>query len=574
MGPWKGCQTSFPIPYPISPPPVLSPTLRVMPMIWDAPLTAALAQELNARLGGARLRGLSFDWDNRELSLYFRSETLRWSLHPQNGWVTLDPPEEPPGHARLISADLVAVEAPVDERLLRFEFRKVRGRSRIVQVIVELMTNQWNALLVEGSEGWVRHLLWTRRSKGRTLAVGHRYTPPEPSTRRGKNAPLTEEEWERMVAVPGVEGTMVQDPGEELLASVAFTSPVNLPALLEAPGGSAYPIWIHLKSLTPLQPCILETSRGKQPYPIVLQCFRHEATSTLLEAVRACSKEDSGQDGSPSRVLAHLDRGIKRADGRVRGLQREMAQAADPGLFRERANLLLARLGNVSKGSSETTLTGFSGEEVTIQLDPTLSPHENAEALYEEAGRQERAQKRLPPLLKKAVQQLEKLKNLREALVEGEISPEEAQARVPRDRRPKGRTVEGESLRLPYKKFRSSGGLEIRVGKGSRDNDALTFQHAGPEDIWLHARDNAGAHVILRWNGKDQPPAKDLAEAAILAALHSRARNAGVTPVDWTRRKHVRKPRKAPPGTVIPRQTATVFVEPDSELPGRLAWED
>ena len=543
-------------------------------MIWDAPLTTALAQELNTRLEGARLRGHDFDWEKRELSLYFRSDTLRWSLHPQNGWVRLDPPVEPPDHARSLSADLVGVEAPADERFLRFHFRKVRGRSRVVQVIVELMTNQWNALLVEGTEGWVRHILWTRRSKVRTLAVGHRYSPPDPSTRGGKNQRLGRHEWEDIVE--GSRDSGAPDPGHEtaVMEAVAFTSPVNLPALLEAPGGAGYSLWQHLRSLDPLQPCLLETTRGKQPYPIVLPIFKYEEFSTILEAIRACAEEAPTQGGSPSRVLDQLDRGIKRAAGRVRGIEREMAQASDPEEFRERANLLLARLGKVTRGASEARLLGFQGEEVTIPLDPTLSPHENAEALYQEAGRQERAQKRLPPLLERAKAQVEELRHLRKELAEGDISPEEAENRLPRDGRQKGKAVEEGGLRLPYKRFRSSGGLEIRVGKGSKDNDALTFQHAGPEDIWLHARDNAGAHVILRWNGKDQPPAKDLAEAAVLAALHSRARNAGVTPVDWTRRKHVRKPRKAPPGTVIPRQTATLFVEPDPELPHRLSWED
>jgi len=67
------------------------------------------------------------------------------------------------------------------------------------------------------------------------------------------------------------------------------------------------------------------------------------------------------------------------------------------------------------------------------------------------------------------------------------------------------------------------------------------------------------------------PPRRDLVEAAVLAALNSRARTSATVPVDWTRRKHVRKPRKAAPGAVIPDQVATVFVEPDPDLPARLA---
>jgi predicted ribosome quality control (RQC) complex YloA/Tae2 family protein len=81
--------------------------------------------------------------------------------------------------------------------------------------------------------------------------------------------------------------------------------------------------------------------------------------------------------------------------------------------------------------------------------------------------------------------------------------------------------------------------------------------------VWLHARHTAGAHVILRWNGSGNPPARDLEEAAILAALHSKARTSGSAPVDWTLRKYVRKPRGAAPGSVAPDRVRTVFVEPD-----------
>ena len=115
---------------------------------------------------------------------------------------------------------------------------------------------------------------------------------------------------------------------------------------------------------------------------------------------------------------------------------------------------------------------------------------------------------------------------------------------------------------LPYRTYRSSGGLEIRVGRSSKTNDDLTFRHSSPNDIWLHARSVPGSHVILRWsNPEGSPPARDLEEAARLAAFHSKARTSAIVPVDWTRRKYVRKPRGAPPGAVVPQRVKTLFVE-------------
>ncbi|HUE96157.1 MAG TPA: NFACT RNA binding domain-containing protein, partial [Longimicrobiaceae bacterium] len=124
---------------------------------------------------------------------------------------------------------------------------------------------------------------------------------------------------------------------------------------------------------------------------------------------------------------------------------------------------------------------------------------------------------------------------------------------------------------LPYRLFRTSGGLEVRVGRGAKENDRLTFGESSPNDVWLHARSVPGSHVILRWpDPEGAPPARDLAEAATLAALFSRARTSGTVAVDWTRRKHVRKPRGAPPGVVIPQRVKTIFVEPDEAVAARM----
>jgi hypothetical protein len=117
-----------------------------------------------------------------------------------------------------------------------------------------------------------------------------------------------------------------------------------------------------------------------------------------------------------------------------------------------------------------------------------------------------------------------------------------------------------------FRSYRSSGGLDIWVGRGAASNDELTFHAAAADDVWLHARDNAGAHVVLRWQHDDAPPERDLREAAMLAAWHSKSRGSAIVPVDWTRRKYVRKPRGAAPGLVIVQRCRTVFVRPDARL--------
>jgi predicted ribosome quality control (RQC) complex YloA/Tae2 family protein len=76
--------------------------------------------------------------------------------------------------------------------------------------------------------------------------------------------------------------------------------------------------------------------------------------------------------------------------------------------------------------------------------------------------------------------------------------------------------------------------------------------------------------VVLRWSDPGAPPARDLEEAAVLAAWYSKARSSGTVAVDWTRRRYVRKPRGAPPGRVSLIQAKTIFVEPDAAVEERL----
>jgi predicted ribosome quality control (RQC) complex YloA/Tae2 family protein len=122
----------------------------------------------------------------------------------------------------------------------------------------------------------------------------------------------------------------------------------------------------------------------------------------------------------------------------------------------------------------------------------------------------------------------------------------------------------------PFRTYRSSGGLDIWVGRGAESNDTLTFHESSPRDVWLHARDAAGAHVVLRWTSDDPPPARDLEEAAVLAAWHSKSRGSGLVPVDWTRRKYVRKARGGAPGLVLVQRSETIFVTPDERVERRL----
>jgi predicted ribosome quality control (RQC) complex YloA/Tae2 family protein len=108
-------------------------------------------------------------------------------------------------------------------------------------------------------------------------------------------------------------------------------------------------------------------------------------------------------------------------------------------------------------------------------------------------------------------------------------------------------------------------GWEILYGENATSNDYLTTRVARPDDLWLHVRAAASAHVVIRTGGRaDRVPPQVLERAARAAAAHSESKHAGLVPVDYVLRKHVRKPRRAAPGLVTYQNEKTVFISTES----------
>lgn len=529
-----------------------------MRITWDSALVAGTARALKTRFGGSRIRGYHLDPTRRRLVLHLREATLAWELHPERLGFRILEPADPPPEATPLPARLTGVRAPEDDRVLVLETRRVRGKPPVVHLVLELLPNQENVLVTEGPEGTIRALLRTREGD-RPLRRGRPYTFPPPSDREGIESPVSRERWDALTATEDR-----KEAKRALLGGVAWTSPLVLPSLLEEGG---YDLWLRLRGAALGESsggAVVLARSGPHPYPLPLPERTISEHDDLLAAFAAAEAE-AGEEGGgvetllPGTLLEALEDEVERARTRAARMEEELQGLPDPEELQGWGDLLLARFHLVPEGEEEVTLEDFAGGTVTVPLDPALSPDGNARRHYDRAARVRRAVEELPARIGEAREAWETLEALLERVQAGEASREEVEAAVPD--RPSGKKGE-DAPSLPYRRFRSTGGLEIRVGRGAARNDDLTFHHARPDEIWLHARHTAGAHVILRWEGEGSPPPRDLQEAAVLAALHSKARTSGSVPVDWTRRKYVRKPRKAPPGAVVPERVKTVFVTP------------
>ena len=523
---------------------------------WDSVMVRAVARELQLRLTGARVRALLFDRTAKAVFLFMREATVEVRLGGRAPEVHWTGPVEPFPDSRPLPAEVVTVSAPPDERHLTLSMRRVRGSPKAHALHVELLPRRFNVIWT--AAGAIEAVL--RPSE--RLERGQTYRPPVPTGRAHADGQLDDVGWSQFLATlpdEDTEGAMVQ--------RLAWASPVNVGALLGVGEGPEWGVSLHrrLATLADLSPVRFGADPAAPRYPLALGHRRSVPTDTLLTRVAPDSRPSL-----PGPWLTALQRQRKRRRKKVGALERELAQAHETARVRADADLLMARLGEVRRGASEVSLEGFDGRSVTLELDPKLSPHENAQRRYRKAKKAEKAIHTLPTRIAGAVEALEELERKLERCRQGEWTDDDlrtlAEARIhPEPKR------HAQPARGPFRTFTSSGGIPILVGRGARHNDELTFRIARPKDVWLHARDASGAHVVLRWDADDAPPARDLEEAAALAALHSGARHSGVVPVDWTRRRYVRKPRKAPAGTVVPERVKTVFVEPDPALIERLS---
>lgn len=582
----------------------------------DPLLARALAGEITARWQGRRTAALVLDRERRAAELRFRDAAPLWFLlHPEAGFVL--PGDAAAGEeadaaaaGRLAGSAqtfrrlyLGAAEAPPDERRLHLSLVDRGGRERH-RIAVELHGNQWNLLLLDASPDAfrIRTVLWPRRAGGRTLRAGEDYAPPR-GDRRGADAPLSREAWSALlrdapperrrgatlravawlsaVNVDWVLGEAALEPGSDDTAAAGDVEALGRAherylAVCEAArslAGGADPV-----------PCrLLEMPRGLQPYPLPLGQPDAAAVPSTLAAMREAAQAARARDRyvAPGGVAAGAVQAARAEEaGRLRdallarreeaerrraALRRELEEGESAEALRAVGNLLLARLREVERGASQVVLRDFDGSEREVALDPRRDPAENAAAYFERAAKRERAAARVPAELERVEARLGAVSAALGRLEEE--GPSEALWEAAGGRPAADEAGRGEEERLPYLRFRTSGGLEVRVGRSARANDDLTFHHASPDDIWMHARQTKGAHVVLRWDRREEnPPRRDLLEAAVAAAVHSGARHSGTVPVDWTRRRYVRKPRKAPPGAVLPDRVSTLFVEPDEKV--------
>ncbi len=231
----------------------------------------------------------------------------------------------------------------------------------------------------------------------------------------------------------------------------------------------------------------------------------------------------------------------------------------------ERARLFVASAASATRGTrvlAAVDWTSGAPETIEMPLDPSKTPSEQLNAVFRRARRLAAgtlaARERLTATEMIAAGLREIALTLADPASDLASLEARALALAPRDYTGAVRRVEMAAKprhkvapRLPYRKFIGASGQVILVGRDAASNDELTLRVARPRDLWLHARNWSGAHVVVPLRKGTSCPADVLIQAAHLAAHFSDARTEQLVEVTYAPRRFVRKPRGSAPGSVV-----------------------
>ena len=324
------------------------------------------------------------------------------------------------------------------------------------------------------------------------------------------------------------------------------------------------------------QPQIVTTEASKEYYSAI-DLTHVDGTKETFDSVSAML--DRYHNGKAERDRVHqqahdLERFLQnereKNERKLKKLHQTITQAENRLVYQKYGELLTAHMHQLRGGENEIEVTDYydpEGGTLTIELEPELSPSDNAQRYFKrynkaktslsEAKKQIKLTRREIDYLDRLIQQVETaapsdIDDIREELSDGGYLKKRVQKKKQR-----------KNTKPQVEQYVSSAGILLLVGKNNRQNEYVTNRVANVGDTWLHTKDIPGSHVVIRSTDVDE---ETLKEAAVLAAYFSKARSSSSVPVDYTLIRHVRKPNGAKPGFVTYDQQSTLFVTPEESL--------
>ncbi|MBW4632055.1 MAG: NFACT family protein [Iphinoe sp. HA4291-MV1] len=523
---------------------------------------------------------------------------LEISWHPQAARLHIgDPPPRTPDTFtfsqqllhQLGGLALVALETIAPwERVVDLQFARRPGESALYHLYVEIMGKYSNVILTDANNIiiTVAHQVKQQQSSVRPVLTGQPYETPPSLTAAIPNLSESQERWqERVSLVPGAIKRQLlktyRGVSPSLIQSMLLVSDIDPESSTDILKADDWQQLFHhwQEWLQRLQSEKFEPAWTQEGYT-VLGWGVHKSAKDIQELLNRYYTDQRNQQIF-SQLRHQLSQKLKNILEKLRlkaaNFKQRLQQSEQADEYRQKADLLMAHLHEWRLGMTEITIPDFeSSEPVKIALQPDKNAVQNAQNLYKQHQKLKRARTAVEPLLAEVNAEIEYLEQVEAAIsqIENYTTAEDLQALEEIREELIGqqyledseyrRRSSTEAASTNFYHDCTPNGFEVLIGRNNRQNDQLTFRVANDYDLWFHAQEIPGSHVLLRLEPGTVPEEADLQYVANLAAYYSRGRQSDQVPVVYTQPKYVYKPKGAKPGIAIYKQERIIWGQPQS----------
>lgn len=563
-------------------------------MTIDGLTLRCLTQELDAKLKGSRVQQIYHPQPNMlTLKLYaaqFQEEFTLIIGFDNPPWfhiskAHMDNPISPSSFCMLLRKHVKNgfVDSIRQDGLERIVDILIRRPEKVYNLKVELLGNRGNAMLLlpKKSPHKLNVLGAAVQRPTRRLPPGTLYKAPDKQDKlnpekdeKEKFLNLAREDepvWRWMLNhIEGIGPRLAKEL--VLRTGLDLKTPANQldDVAINSLWGSTQQLFGHLEES--LSPCTYFKDGepfDASPFPLQVyedhECQQMESLSQAFDACLQIDMPNTEEQSERHRILKHLKDQVKKTKSALDHVAADLHRAKQFEVIRKEADVIMANLHELEAGSEKELIDLETGEPLQIKIDPRLTPIEAAQKKYARYKKLKRGVDKLTKRQKTLSLELEYFQTAQTQVEQAE-APEDLDALaeelgIRKKPDPRKKPVEPHGPR----RYEESGYI-ILVGRNSRQNDELT-KSAQPEDLWLHARERPGSHVVIKTNGDaESVPDEVRLRAAQLAAYYSKGREATKVPVICTRAKFLRKPRGAKPGLVlVTKEDQTLLVSPMQE---------
>ena len=543
-------------------------------MSFDGFFLHHMVEELRAGLLNGRIQKINQPFD-QELVLQIRSNRqshrLLLSAHPVFGRIqltetTFENPAQPSTFIMVLrkylqGAVIESIEQIENDRIVEITVSNKNEIGDDIQatLIIEIMGKHSNILLVDKSSNKVleviKHIGFSQNSY-RTLLPGATYIAP-PSTEALNPFTIKDEKLFEILQTQELTAKNLQS----LFQGLGRDTAIELENLLTDDRLSKFRDFFKQET----NPCLTDKSFSCVPFSTKIE-GRFSSLSQLLDVFYKDKAERDRVKQQASELIRRVENELQKNRQKLKKQEKELQATENAEEFRQKGELLTTFLHQVPNDQGQVVLDNYyTNQPITIALDKALTPNQNAQKYFKRYQKLKEAVKYLTDLIEETKATILYLESVETVLNQAGLD-EIAEIREELIETGFIRRRQREKLhkrKKPEKYLASDGKTIIYVGRNNLQNDELTFKMARKDELWFHAKDIPGSHVVI--SGNLDPSDEVKTDAAELAAYYSKGRLSNLVQVDMIQVKKLNKPTGGKPGFVTYTGQKTLRVTPNPD---------